>query len=391
MPWPCRSVRTAMLLSSASPAVRCRRAAGGPRPARRRGRRAPDRGTGRSQQLGLRSPRRARTTTAARRARRCTPRQRVGDHGWIPPTGASVPGAAARGERITRRKPGGRPRPRGPTMDRPLSPKRGSCVSATTVARPTPTVTPTTAASGRRRAALLLALRLYLRELRSHPLLATGALLCPALGNVCLGYLPPLVVAALVGELADGHLVDGAAGHPAPVRVRGRPARRGGVLAAGHPLPQPHRRVRHRAALDQRHGRAAGQGRGVLPRELRGLADQAGAHLRVGVRGLRRHAGVPDRREPRAAGVRVGGALAVRPAAGRGAARDHRAHRRRRHAAHPAQAGAGGRSARRRGRGCRATWPTRSRTWTPCAPTPRSAARPRSTGGGWATTAGSRC
>ena len=76
-------------------------------------------------------------------------------------------------------------------------------MSATTLARPTPPVTPTTAASGRRRAALLLALRLYLRELRSHPLLATGALLCPALGNICLGYLPPLVVAALVGALAD--------------------------------------------------------------------------------------------------------------------------------------------------------------------------------------------
>src|SRR4029079_5998170 len=92
----------------------------------------------------------------------------------------------------------------GPTMDRPLLPKRGSCVSATTIARPSPTVTPTPAASGRRRAALLFALRLYLRELRSHPLLATGELLCPALGNVCLGYLPPLVVAALVGALATG-------------------------------------------------------------------------------------------------------------------------------------------------------------------------------------------
>ena len=76
-------------------------------------------------------------------------------------------------------------------------------MSATTVARPTPTATPP-AVSGRRRAALLLALRLYLCELRSHPLLATGALLCPALGNVAIGYLPPLVVAALVGALAAG-------------------------------------------------------------------------------------------------------------------------------------------------------------------------------------------
>jgi ATP-binding cassette, subfamily B, bacterial len=76
-------------------------------------------------------------------------------------------------------------------------------VSATTVARPTPAVTPPVV-PGRRRAALKLALRLYLQELRSHPLLATGALLLPALGNIGLGYLPPLVVAALIGELAAG-------------------------------------------------------------------------------------------------------------------------------------------------------------------------------------------
>ena len=35
-------------------------------------------------------------------------------------------------------------------------------------------------------------------------MLAAGALLCPALGNICIGYLPPLVVGALVGELAAG-------------------------------------------------------------------------------------------------------------------------------------------------------------------------------------------
>jgi ATP-binding cassette, subfamily B, bacterial len=74
-------------------------------------------------------------------------------------------------------------------------------VSVMSVERLPPTVA---AQPGRRRAALQLALRLYLRELRSRPLLAVGALLCPALGNICIGYLPPLVVAALVGKLATG-------------------------------------------------------------------------------------------------------------------------------------------------------------------------------------------
>ena len=43
--------------------------------------------------------------------------------------------------------------------------------------------------------------------------------------------------------------------------------------------------------------------------------------------------------------------------------------------------------ARRRGTGCPATSRTPSPTWTPCAPTPRSAARPPSTRGGSASTA----
>ncbi len=76
-------------------------------------------------------------------------------------------------------------------------------MSVTTVERPTPAGA-ATAVPGRRRAALLLALRLYLRELRSRRLLAACALLCPALGNICSGYLPPLVVADLVGRLASG-------------------------------------------------------------------------------------------------------------------------------------------------------------------------------------------
>jgi ATP-binding cassette subfamily B protein len=56
----------------------------------------------------------------------------------------------------------------------------------------------------RRRAAFRLALRSYLRELARHRLLAVGALTLPALGNICLFYLPPLVVAGLVTDLAAG-------------------------------------------------------------------------------------------------------------------------------------------------------------------------------------------
>ncbi len=56
----------------------------------------------------------------------------------------------------------------------------------------------------RRRAAALLALRLYLRELVRDRAVAGGALLLPALGNIGLGYVPPLIIGALVGALAAG-------------------------------------------------------------------------------------------------------------------------------------------------------------------------------------------
>jgi ATP-binding cassette subfamily B protein len=53
-----------------------------------------------------------------------------------------------------------------------------------------------------RKRSILLALRYYGRELRRHRQLAVIALLAPALGNICLLYLTPLVVAAIVGRLA---------------------------------------------------------------------------------------------------------------------------------------------------------------------------------------------
>ncbi|PSL43163.1 ATP-binding cassette subfamily B protein [Saccharothrix carnea] len=55
-----------------------------------------------------------------------------------------------------------------------------------------------------RKRAVLLALRLYGRELRRHRFLSAGALLLPALGNTCLAYLAPLAIGALAGRLADG-------------------------------------------------------------------------------------------------------------------------------------------------------------------------------------------
>ncbi|MEV8441171.1 ABC transporter ATP-binding protein [Actinosynnema sp. NPDC051121] len=59
-----------------------------------------------------------------------------------------------------------------------------------------------------RKKAVLLALRLYGRELRRHRWLAVGALVLPALGNTCLLYLAPLAVGALAGRLAGGGSAD---------------------------------------------------------------------------------------------------------------------------------------------------------------------------------------
>ncbi|PYC80197.1 ABC transporter ATP-binding protein [Streptomyces tateyamensis] len=54
------------------------------------------------------------------------------------------------------------------------------------------------------RASVLLALRYYGRELSRHKRLALPALLLPALGNIGIAYLAPLVVAKLVAHLAGG-------------------------------------------------------------------------------------------------------------------------------------------------------------------------------------------
>ena len=55
-----------------------------------------------------------------------------------------------------------------------------------------------------RKTSVLLALRYYGRELSRHRRVALPALLLPALGNTCLFYLAPLIVAQLAGRLAGG-------------------------------------------------------------------------------------------------------------------------------------------------------------------------------------------
>ncbi len=140
--------------------------------------------------------------------------------------------------------------------------------------------------------------------------------------------------------------------------VRRRPAGGRGAVADRHPLPEPDRRARHRAPVRGRHERAAGQGHRVLPRELRRVADQAGAELRQPVRGVRGHPDLRGAGQPGAAAVRLRRALALRPAAGRGADRDAGGQRRADHAADPAPAAAG----RPAGGGDRAGRPGTSRT-----------------------------
>jgi ATP-binding cassette subfamily B protein len=58
--------------------------------------------------------------------------------------------------------------------------------------------------SSTRKTAVLLALRYYGREISRQRRVAVPALLLPALGNICLLYLTPLIVADLVGRLAGG-------------------------------------------------------------------------------------------------------------------------------------------------------------------------------------------
>jgi ATP-binding cassette, subfamily B, bacterial len=55
---------------------------------------------------------------------------------------------------------------------------------------------------------MLLALRYYRREITSRKRIAIPALLGPALGNICILYLAPLVVARLAGDLANGATAD---------------------------------------------------------------------------------------------------------------------------------------------------------------------------------------
>jgi ATP-binding cassette, subfamily B, bacterial len=65
-----------------------------------------------------------------------------------------------------------------------------------------------------RKTAVLLALRYYWREMLSRKRLTFPALLLPALGNTCINYVGPLVVAGLVGRLVGGMPIEFAAVAP---------------------------------------------------------------------------------------------------------------------------------------------------------------------------------
>ncbi len=167
-----------------------------------------------------------------------------------------------------------------------------------------------------RKRAVLLALRYYGTQLFRLRRFTVPGMLLPALGNTCIFYVAPLVVAELAGRLVGAH-----ADRHRRSRCRTCSPSPGcccsprSLWRIGCHCLNRLGRSRHREPLRARHGRAAGQGRGVLPRQLRRLADQAGTELRLPVRGVRRHAGVQRGGQPRAAGLRFGGAVAVRPAA----------------------------------------------------------------------------
>ncbi|WP_225993324.1 ABC transporter ATP-binding protein [Actinomadura rudentiformis] len=80
-----------------------------------------------------------------------------------------------------------------------------------------------------RKRAVLLALRHYCEVLRRQWRISLPALALPALGNTCLLYLTPLMVAALVGHLADGGESDLAALLPYVLGF-------GGLMLAGEAL-----------------------------------------------------------------------------------------------------------------------------------------------------------
>ena len=58
--------------------------------------------------------------------------------------------------------------------------------------------------SPQRKAALLLALRFYRGALANHKSVAIPGLLFPAIGDIFVFYLPPIIVARILGRLADG-------------------------------------------------------------------------------------------------------------------------------------------------------------------------------------------
>ena len=82
-----------------------------------------------------------------------------------------------------------------------------------------------------RRSAVLLALRYYGRELAGSGAVAVPAMLLPALGNIGINYIAPLIVAKLVGRIAGGSRHRARLDAALRPRLRRRPAARRGAVA----------------------------------------------------------------------------------------------------------------------------------------------------------------
>ena len=192
-----------------------------------------------------------------------------------------------------------------------------------------------------RTAALLLALRYYGRELVRHRRVAVPGLLLPALGNIGTYYVAPLIVAQLAGRLAGGASADPATVLPYVLGFAG-------VLLAAE--------VVNRVGL---HGLNRADGRGIEHLYVVGMnellaKDAAFFHENFAGSLTKRVLSFATRFEefvdtlafsvvanvlPLLFAVR--GAVALRPAAGRGAGRADRGHGAGRGAADPAPPGPG--------------------------------------------------
>lgn len=203
----------------------------------------------------------------------------------------------------------------------------------------------------------------------------------PALGNTCLFYLAPLIVAQLAGRLTGGAGTDAATVLP---HVLGFAA----LMLLAEILCRVGVHCMNRAdGRGIEHLYVTGMNE-LLVKDAAFFHDNFAGSLTKRVlsfatrfRAVRRHTGVLRRRQPGAAGVRVGDPVAPRPAARRCPSWPHRGHRAGHRSARPAPSGT------RRPAGGRHRTGVRTRCRQPDehgdgAPSPRRTTKPPSTGHG---------